>query len=132
MEIVSRIKASASRTGFVRAVPGYALVALMALVAVAGWQASRACITCDSGHKCHAGDEQGGFLCRSGEVHCSVIKQLLGFECGGSFCETDAPCDNRPKSGITPTTGLDLQGGRCGPAPAEPPAALVTPDTMVP
>ena len=100
-----------------------AIAGLLAVTALAA-RPSRACVTCDAGNKCHSGDEQGGYLCRTSEVHCGFLAQLFGAECRAATCETLIACDNRRPHKDRPEATVSTAGAGCPLAPPVPSPAL--------
>jgi hypothetical protein len=112
--MVIRLDARAARR--ILAIAGLALGAALAT------PPSRACVTCDTSNKCHSGDEQGGYLCRTSEVHCGLLAQIFGVQCKAATCETLIVCDNRAPAKDRPEAAVSTTGARCPPAvPADPP-----------
>lgn len=100
------------------------VLAIAGLALTAGLAAplSRACVTCDTSNKCHSGDEQGGYLCRTSEVQCGLLAQIFGVQCRAATCETLIVCDNRAPQKDRPEAAVSTAGAQCPPSvPAEPP-----------
>ena len=84
--------AISTRRGAPRLARIFVLLALVAAMSAIGLSGAFACVTCDSSRNCHAGDEQGGYLCFTGQMTCSLIYKLLGGGCEGNFCRTMEIC----------------------------------------